>query len=83
MRKGRDGEDKTKQNKTKQNKENNDGNSGPLSSLPVDPLNGDRQQRRRSCQNMIPGQNLLGLWNLLPVLNVPLSLQIMNISDGL
>ena len=44
MRKGRDGEQKTKT-------ENNDGNSGPLSSLPVDPLNGDRLQRRRSFQN--------------------------------
>ena len=33
-------------------KENNDGNSGPLTSLPVDRLNGDRLQRRRSCQNL-------------------------------
>ena len=44
MRKGRDGEQKQK------TKENNDGNSGPLTSLPVDRLNGDRLQRRRSCQ---------------------------------
>ena len=30
--------------------ENNDENSGPLTSLPVNRLNGDRLQRRRSCQ---------------------------------
>ena len=31
--------------------ENNDENSGPLTLLPVARLNGDRLQRRRSCQN--------------------------------
>ena len=31
-------------------KKNNDENSGPLTSLPVNRLNGDRLQRRRSCQ---------------------------------
>ena len=50
MRKGRDGEQK---NQKTEKTEKNDGNSGPLSSLPVDPLNGDRLQRRRSCQNLI------------------------------
>ena len=43
MRKGRDGEQKTKE-------ENNDGNSGPLMSLPVGLQKVERLQRRRSCQ---------------------------------
>ena len=47
MRKGRDGEKMVKNG----GEENNDENSGPLTSLPVDRLNGDRLQRRRSCQN--------------------------------
>ena len=44
MREGRDGE--------REKKENNDENIGPLTSLPVDRLNGCRLrlQRRRSCQ---------------------------------
>ena len=33
-------------------KKNNDENSGPLTSLPVNRLNGDRLQRRRSCQKL-------------------------------
>ena len=49
MRKGRNGENGKKMENGKM--ENNDENSGPLTSLPVDRLNGDRLQRRRSCQN--------------------------------
>ena len=48
MRKGRDGE--WKKNGMEKKMENNDENSGPLTSLPVDRLNGDRLQRRRLCQ---------------------------------
>ena len=47
MRKVRDGEEKKMK---KKKKENNDEYSGPLTSLPVNRLNGDRLQRRRSCQ---------------------------------
>ena len=32
--------------------ENNGENRGPLTSLPVNRLNGDRLQRRRSCQKV-------------------------------
>ena len=46
MRKGYDGEKKTR-------KEKNGEYSGPLTSLPVDRLNGDRLQRRRSCQFLL------------------------------
>ena len=35
-------------------REKNGENSGPLTSLPVDRLNGDRLQRRRSCQLQNP-----------------------------
>ena len=49
MRKVDDGEKKEKREK-KEKKEKNGGNSGPLISLPVDRLNGDRLQHRRSCQ---------------------------------
>ena len=43
MRKGRNRENEKRI-------ENNGENSGPLSSLPVNRLNGNRVQRRRSCQ---------------------------------
>ena len=45
MRKVDDGEKKDKREK-KEKREKNGGNSGPLTSLPVDRLNGDQLQRR-------------------------------------
>ena len=58
MRKVDDGE---KRRRKKREREKNGGNSGPLTSLPVDGLNGDRLQRQSSCQKDKMKLDLLGL----------------------
>ena len=58
MRKVDNGE---KRRRKKKEREKNGGNSGPLTSLPVDRLNGDRLQCQSSCQKDKMKLDLLGL----------------------
>ena len=58
MRKGRDGE------KNGIMEDNNGENSGPLTSLPVDHLNGNQLQRRRSWQYYLKQQCFLNNYQL-------------------